>query len=113
MLTEGKRDEKTSEIRKTKLFVFSEDFVAFFRMLHETAQFIRDNPVPDEFAKNENRIGSAVPVKPRMRLHPTRQTAAPSAPAQDRPPQLARGNANGELIHLGFTTESDKEESCA
>src|SRR5689334_13186406 len=26
VLTEGKRDEKTGEVRKSKLFVFSEDF---------------------------------------------------------------------------------------
>jgi hypothetical protein len=48
VLTEGKRDDKTGEVRKTKVFVFSEDFPAFFRMLHETAQFIKANPVPDE-----------------------------------------------------------------
>src|SRR3984957_20404936 len=45
VLTEGKRDDKTGEIRKTRLFTFSEDFVAFFRMLHETAQFIKANPL--------------------------------------------------------------------
>jgi hypothetical protein len=48
VLTEGKRDDKTDEVRKTRLFVFSEDFPEFFRMLHETAQFIKANPVPDE-----------------------------------------------------------------
>jgi hypothetical protein len=48
VFTEGKRDDNTGEVRKTRLFVFSEDFAQFFRMLHETAQFIRDNPVPAE-----------------------------------------------------------------
>jgi hypothetical protein len=56
VLTEGKRDEKTGEIRKTRLFVFSEDFGEFFRMLHETAQFIRQNPVPDEVKKKRERF---------------------------------------------------------
>ncbi|HEX2971296.1 MAG TPA: DUF3276 family protein [Tepidisphaeraceae bacterium] len=51
VLTEGKRDPKTNELRKTQVLVFSEDFSAFFRMLHETAQFIRANPVPDEVRK--------------------------------------------------------------
>src|SRR6185312_8443639 len=46
-----KRDESTGDIRKTRLFVFSEDFVAFFRMLHETAKYIRENPVPDDVRK--------------------------------------------------------------
>jgi hypothetical protein len=54
VLTEGKRDEKTAEVRKTRLFVFGEDFATFFRMLHETAKFIRENPVSDEVrAKRE------------------------------------------------------------
>ena len=48
VLTEGKREEGSDEVKKTKLFVFSEDFPAFFRMLHETAQFIKANPVSDE-----------------------------------------------------------------
>lgn len=51
VLTEAKRDDKTNDVRKTRLFLFSEDFVSFFRMLHETAQFIRQNPVPDEVRK--------------------------------------------------------------
>jgi hypothetical protein len=56
VFTEGKRDDKTGDIRKTKLFVFSEDFGEFFRMLHETARFIRENPVPDEVKKKRERF---------------------------------------------------------
>ena len=56
VLTEGKRDEKTGEVRKARLFVYSEDFVAFFRMLQDTAQFIRANPVPDEVKKRRDRF---------------------------------------------------------
>jgi hypothetical protein len=48
VLTEGKRDEATDEVRKTRLFLFSEDFGKFFQMLHETAKFIREHPVPDD-----------------------------------------------------------------
>jgi hypothetical protein len=48
VLTEGKRDDKTGEIRKTRLFAYSEDFIEFFRLLHETAQFIKANPVDPE-----------------------------------------------------------------
>ncbi len=66
VLTEGKRDESTGEVRKTRLFLFSEDFVPFFRMLHETAQFIKANPVPEEVRKKRerhwaksNRVGPA------------------------------------------------------
>jgi hypothetical protein len=45
VLTEGKRDDKTGEIRKTRLFAYSEDFIEFFRLLQETAHFIKANPV--------------------------------------------------------------------
>ena len=34
VLTEGNRHKETGDIRKTRLFVYSEDFAAFFRMLH-------------------------------------------------------------------------------
>src|SRR5687768_12463357 len=56
VLTEGKRDEGSDEVKKTRLFVFSEDFPAFFRMLHETAQFIRDNPVSDEVKRKREKF---------------------------------------------------------
>lgn len=55
VLTEGKRDESSGEVRKTRLFLFSEDFVSFFRMLHETAQFIKANPVPEDVRKKQER----------------------------------------------------------
>ena len=55
VLTEGKRDDKSGELRKTRVFVYSEDFVAFFRMLHETAQFIREHPVPPEVRQQRQR----------------------------------------------------------
>src|SRR5829696_579761 len=55
VLTEGKRDESTGEVRKTRLFIYSEDFVELFKLLQATAQFIRANPVPDEVKKKRNR----------------------------------------------------------
>jgi hypothetical protein len=55
VLTEGKRDEKTNEVRKTRVFIFSEDFRDFFHMLHETAQFIKANPVPEEVKRRRER----------------------------------------------------------
>lgn len=58
VLTEGKRDEKTDEVRKTRLFLFSEDFVEFFKMLHETAVFVRENPVPEGVKKKRERFWS-------------------------------------------------------
>ena len=55
VLTEGKRDDKTGDIRKMRLFVFSEDFGPFFRLLHETAQYIKANPVPEEVKQRRRR----------------------------------------------------------
>src|SRR5437764_15174314 len=51
VLTEGKRDEKSGELRKIRLFIFSEDFSEYFKMLNEAAQYVRSNPVSDEIKK--------------------------------------------------------------
>jgi hypothetical protein len=48
VLTEGKRDPDTDALRKSWVLVWSDDFPAFFRMLQETARFIKGNPVPEE-----------------------------------------------------------------
>src|SRR4051794_32926199 len=56
VLTEGKRDEKTGEVRKTRLFVFSEDFEAFFKMIEQTNRFIKANPVPADVKAKRNKF---------------------------------------------------------
>jgi Protein of unknown function (DUF3276) len=56
VLTEGKRDEATGEVRKTRLFIYGEDFSAFFRLLHDTATFIRANPLPEEVRERRNKF---------------------------------------------------------
>jgi hypothetical protein len=56
VLTEGKRDAASGDIRKTRLFVFSEDFKEFFKMMHEAAVFIRENPVSDEVKKKREKF---------------------------------------------------------
>src|SRR5438045_222786 len=55
VLTEGKRDLETNEVRKTRLFIYSEDFHAYFRMLHETAQFIKTHPVAEHIKVRRQR----------------------------------------------------------
>jgi topoisomerase IA-like protein len=55
VLTEGKRDLVTNEVRKNRLFIYSEDFGAYFRMLHETAQFIKTHPVPEHIKARRQR----------------------------------------------------------
>jgi hypothetical protein len=56
VLTEGKRDAETGEVRKTRLLVFGEDFTAFFKLLAETAGFIRANPLSEEIREKRRRI---------------------------------------------------------
>jgi hypothetical protein len=51
VLIEGKRDDKSGEVRKHRLYLWSEDFVEFFRMLQETVQFIKTNPVPESIRR--------------------------------------------------------------
>ena len=55
VLTEGKRDLETGEVKKTRVFVYSEDFSAYFRMLQETVQFIKTHPVPEEIKTKRQR----------------------------------------------------------
>ncbi|MGD0390525.1 MAG: DUF3276 family protein [Tepidisphaeraceae bacterium] len=56
VLTEGKRDRETGEVRKTRLFIYGEDFSAFFRLLHETATFIRANPLSEEIRRKRGKF---------------------------------------------------------
>lgn len=56
VLTEGKRDDATGEVRKTRLFVFSEDFAEFFDLLEQTARFIKAHPVPEEVEQRRRRF---------------------------------------------------------
>ena len=55
VLTEGKRDEQTGEVRKTRLFVFSEDFPAFFDLVRQTASWVQQHPVPPEVAERQRK----------------------------------------------------------
>jgi hypothetical protein len=45
VLTEGKRDEQTNEVRKSRLFVYAEDFPELFKMLDDARAFIDAHPV--------------------------------------------------------------------
>ena len=56
VLTEGKRDDKTGEVRKTRLFVFSEDFGEFFGLIDELGKFARENPVSPEVAAKQQKF---------------------------------------------------------
>ncbi|MDB5333503.1 MAG: hypothetical protein JWP03_4654 [Phycisphaerales bacterium] len=100
VLTEGKRDDKTEEVRKTRLFVFSEDFVEFFKLLHETAVFIKANPVPPEVKNKRERFWSKQNGKPANKGPATRPSAAP-APAQRPGTQAARSGKPPERPQNG------------
>jgi hypothetical protein len=88
VLTEGKRDEATGEVRKTRLFLFSEDFAAFFKMMQETAVFIRENPVPEKIKRQQERKWAKINGKaasgPRNAPPPGNAAARPAV-SQTRP----------------------------
>lgn len=56
VLMEGKRDEASGDVRKIRLFIYSEDFVEFFRLIKSTAEFIKQHPLPDEMRKKRERF---------------------------------------------------------
>jgi hypothetical protein len=58
LLTEGRRDKETGELRKTSVIVFSEDFEEFFKMVCETREFVHKNPVPPEVARKQQKFWS-------------------------------------------------------
>jgi hypothetical protein len=58
VLMEGKRDDATADVRKTRLFVYSEDFVEFFRLVKSAAEFIKANPLPRDVQDKRDRYWS-------------------------------------------------------
>jgi hypothetical protein len=56
VLTEGKRDEKTNELRTSRLFIYSEDFVSFFHLMKGAAEFIKTNPVDEKVKAKRDKI---------------------------------------------------------
>src|SRR5271170_5438656 len=56
VLTEGMRDEANGKVRKTRVFVYSEDFAAFFRMVSESAEFIKKHPLPAEVQERRRKF---------------------------------------------------------
>lgn len=108
VLTEGKREEGSDEVKKMKLFVYSEDFGLFFRMLHETAQWIRANPVPDEVKKRRQRYwekhgsksDSAGPMEPPVEAAATRPATPAAARGASRPrPTNAANNVRHNVTN--------------
>jgi hypothetical protein len=97
VLTEGKRDEDTGEVKKIRLFIFSEDFREFFHMLHETAQFIKANPVSEEVRERRQRYWDrkAKDLKSAPSFSQTAAAGAGSVPSRkvngERPAAGSRG----------------------
>src|SRR5262252_7008015 len=58
VFTEGKRDDKTKDLRKVSLFLFSEDFDSFFKLMRETEAFVRAHPVPKEVQEKRRKFWS-------------------------------------------------------
>ena len=96
ILTEGRRDDATGEVRKTRLFIYSEDFPEFFRMLQETAHFVRANPVPEEVKKK------------RRQYWAKKEREAKTAPEPAaRPPAASNGASHpSQKIHEGTKARS-------
>jgi hypothetical protein len=56
VLTEGKRTEGSDEVKKTRLFLFSEDFDNFFAMLREMADFVKAHPLPRQVRERREKF---------------------------------------------------------
>ncbi len=92
VLTEGQRDEKTGDVRKSRVFVFSEDFVALFKMLKDAAEFIKAHPVPDEVRAKREKFWAGRSTDAARGLDAVRKEQRPDD--DDRPTEReAKGHA--------------------
>jgi hypothetical protein len=102
VLTEIKRDAETGETKKTKVFVYSEDFAQYFRMLHETAQFIKAHPVSEEvklkrqryWARKEAEQAAAARVGPSRVVPAARVATAAATPVRPAKVTSAKSASN-------------------
>jgi hypothetical protein len=56
VLTEGRREKDSDQVRKTMLYIFSEDFEDFFAMVRKTAEFVKDHPVPEKVRRQQEKF---------------------------------------------------------
>jgi hypothetical protein len=80
LVSEGKREEN-GDLRMTRLCVFSEEFLAFFKMLRDTEAHIQAHPVP-ESVRNRRKEFWAKQAAPKAQ--PNLQSA-PAGGKQMRP----------------------------
>lgn len=85
VLMEGKRDESSEEIRKTRLFIYSEDFVEFFRLAKSAAEFIKANPLPDAVRRKREQFWSRQP-SPALEQRQPPSSLPPKNTAMKPPP---------------------------
>ncbi len=96
VLTEGKRDPKTDEVKKSKLFVLSDDLTEFFHLLQDTATFLR--PLRQQM-KGVIPLASpaAPPASPQPTLQPPPIATRPPMPRPAAAPTNGKGT-NGKVI---------------
>ena len=93
VLTEGKRDPKTNDVKKSRLFVFSEDWTEFFHLLQETASFLR--PLRQQMKDGIPPAGLATsPALPKTALQPPAIAMKPPLPR----PTPATSSGTGKTI---------------
>jgi hypothetical protein len=80
VLTEGKRDVKSGDVRKCRVFVYSEDFAEFFRLVKATAEFIKSNPLPDDVKQKREKFWA------KQRNAPATAAPPPGSAGAARPP---------------------------
>ena len=102
VLTEGKRDIATNEVKKTRLFIYSEDFSPYFRMLHETAQFIKTHPVPEEIKLRRQRYWARKEAEAATAAREAAERQAAAAAAKPiRPQKVAAPKATSRKAGRG------------
>lgn len=96
VFTEGRRDDKTGDVRKTRINIFSEDFDAFFDLLRQAAQHVKANPLPPDFVAKRKKLWATLAKK--------KSKGVPSA--RERVDFASPGSAGGTSARVGDRRET-------
>jgi Protein of unknown function (DUF3276) len=64
VLSETKPAKDTGEMRQHSIFIFSEDFDAYWNLLRDAARFIKDNPMPEAKRRERQAFWKDKPRQP-------------------------------------------------
>jgi hypothetical protein len=100
VLTEGKRGTDSDVVNKTRLYVFSEDFTAFFNLMRDSATWIKANPLPPKVAARRQAFWKKRSTEPSV----PSASALPAQAGGGSPIDAARPTVDRSAVHRSGRT---------